>query len=130
MITTYIETKQGRVDAKNVTQPTDRIFRDAWQLDGGVIDIDMDSAREIWRDKIREARKAAFAPLDDLYREKTEGLIEAQASGEDDTEIITEISKITTKKKLLRAATQDPAIEAAQNVDELKKVQPSGLTVT
>ncbi|MGC5098572.1 hypothetical protein ACPXA0_26590, partial [Escherichia coli] len=48
----------------NVTTPPDRDFRDAWQLNGTVIEVDMARARDIHRDNLRAERARRFAALD------------------------------------------------------------------
>ena len=107
------------VDATNYELPTERTFRDAWSFGGnpeaGVIVVDMAAAREIWRDKIRQAREPRFAELDAAF-------IRALESGADTSDIV-------LQKQLLRDAPSDPAIDAAQTPDELKLVQPAGLNV-
>jgi hypothetical protein len=55
MATTYIVDKDGnQIDASAATVPSDRHFRNAWSLSGKVISEDMDAAKAIFKDKIRE----------------------------------------------------------------------------
>ena len=57
-VTTYIADKDGnQADAANVTVPSGRDFRGAWTLSGNVISEDLATAKEIFKDKIREAPK-------------------------------------------------------------------------
>ena len=57
MATTYIVDKDGnQIDASAATVPSDRHFRGAWSLSGSVISEDMDAAKAIFKDKIREVR--------------------------------------------------------------------------
>ena len=96
--------------------PSDRTFRDAWESageDSGVITVDMDRAKDIWREKIRQARD--FAPLDAAF-------MKALETGAD-------ASSVTAQKQALRDAPADPAIDAATTPEELKAVQPAGLKV-
>ena len=59
-VTTYIVDKDGnQADASTVTVPANRDFRGAWSLSGDVISEDLATAKEIFKDKIREVR--AFA---------------------------------------------------------------------
>ena len=59
---TYIVDKDGnQIDASTATVPTDRHFRGAWSLSGTVISEDMDAAKTIFRDKIREVRTSLLA---------------------------------------------------------------------
>ncbi len=44
--------------------PTDRTFRDAWEINTNTIDVNISKAKEISHSKRREARAAEFAPLD------------------------------------------------------------------
>lgn len=130
MTQTYIKTGTDTVNANDVTVPQERTFREAWQLTGDVIDVDMVKARDIWRDKIRAVREEAFKPLDNLYRQKTEELIPLQAAGADVSALVAEIELISQQKQALRDATNDPAIDAAQTPEDLKLVQPAGLGVS
>jgi|GEM_PF-5056374 len=118
MTITYIETKQGRVETTGITKPNERIFRDAWQLNNGVIEVDMEAAREIWRDKIRTARASVMDGLDADYMKALElGDITLQQT-------------IATQKQILRDAPNDAAIDAALNVEALKGVMPAGLSIS
>ena len=57
MAQTYIVDKDGnQIDASTATVPADRHFRGAWSLSGSVITEDMDAAKTIFKDKIREVR--------------------------------------------------------------------------
>lgn len=90
--------------------PQDRSYRGAWRLIGDQIKHDMDAAREIHRDKIREARAPLLAAQDvALLRAIEEGKPTAP---------------IAAEKQRLRDATAHPSIDAAQSVDELKKAWP------
>ncbi len=118
MTTTYIQTEQGVIDAKHVQKPQNRLFRGAWQLNGTVIDVDMVKAREIWRDKIRAARKPVLEQLDADYMKALESCdTTAQAT-------------IAAQKQALRDATGDTGIDAATTPAELEAVQPTGLTIS
>jgi hypothetical protein len=78
-----------------------------------MITVNMAKARDIHRQKMRNAREPLFAALDVAYQRATE-------TGADTSEII-------AKKQALRDVTGDPAIEAAQTTDELKAVWPEVL---
>lgn len=90
--------------------PQDQAFFDAWTDDGTAIIVNMPKAREIWRNKIREARAPKLADLDVAFQRAFE-------TGAD-------LTVIYAQKQALRDAPDDPAIEAAQNTDDLKKVWP------
>ena len=106
-VTTYIVDKDGnQIDASTATVPSDRHFRGAWSLNGSVISEDMDAAREIFRDKIREARTA-------LLEAKDVELMKALESGAD-------TSAIASAKQDLRDAPAAAAIDAASDIASLK----------
>lgn len=96
--------------------PSDRVFREAWTSNGnesGVIEVDMKKARNIWRDKIREARKEVFLSLDAEF-------IRALEEGAPTEEIV-------AKKKILRDAPADPRIDEAETPEDLKQIIPLGI---
>jgi hypothetical protein len=74
------------------------------------ISINMNKARNIWKDKLRADRKPLLETLDVQY-------IRALERGQ--TELI---QKIVKKKEFLRDITEDPRIENAENTDDLKEV--------
>ena len=104
------------VDATNV--PTDRTFRNAWEVNtnAGGVTVRMPRAKDIWRDKIREARVEPLEALDTAF-------IRAIELGADTTQIAAD-------KQALRDATADPAIDAATYPEELMQVHPAGLYIT
>ena len=58
MTKTFITDKDGAtIDASTATIPSDRHFRSAWKISGSVISEDMNEAKKIFKDKIREVRK-------------------------------------------------------------------------
>lgn len=77
-----------------------------------IVKIDMQKAREIWRNKIRSQRAEEFKQLD------TEYMI-ADESGDDAKK-----NAVIVRKKQLRDAPEDPRIDAANTVEELKKAWP------
>ena len=102
------------VDAAKI--PTDRTYRNAWKTDGaGGVGHDMPKARDIHRDKMRDARKPKLAALDVEYQR-------ADEAGNAATK-----SQVATSKQALRDVTATPEIEAAQTVDELAAVWPAML---
>jgi hypothetical protein len=74
------------------------------------ISINMNKARNIWKDKLRTDRKPLLEALDVQY-------IRALERGQTET-----IQKIVKKKEFLRDITEDPRIENAQNINDLKEV--------
>lgn len=117
MTQTFIKIGATSYDAADYEVPAERTFRGAWEADAnaGVISVDMAAARDIWRDKIRQARIEPLAALDTAY-------MKALETGADTTQIIAD-------KQALRDAPTDPAIDAATTPEELAAVQPAGLTV-
>lgn len=77
-----------------------------------MININIDKAKKIWRDKIREQRKDLLDKYDIEY-------IKALEMGKDSLQ-----KDIANKKQLLRDAPADPRIDSAKTVDELKNIDP------
>jgi len=109
MATTYIVDKDGnQIDASAATVPSDRHFRGAWSLSGSVISEDMDAAKEIFKDKIREVRAPLLEAEDVVYMKALEASdTDAQAAS-------------VTKKNNLRNAPAASAITNAANIAALK----------
>ena len=109
MATTYIVDKDGnQVDASTVTVPSDRHFRGAWTLNGKVISEDMDAAKVIFKDKIREVRGPLLEAEDVVYMKALEA---------DDADAK---SVSVNKKKALRDAPAAKAITDADTIAKLK----------
>lgn len=117
MTQTFIKIGARKVNSEDFVLPLDRVFRDAWVANDatGVIDVDMEKAKSIWRNKIRNARVPELTKLDADF-------IRALETGADTSAII-------AKKQALRDAPSDPGIDAAQTPEELKLVQPAGLKI-
>ena len=114
-MTTYIQVNGQTVDASTVTVPANRKFRDAWTLSGDVVSIDVEKAKDIWKDKMRAARASRFMELDAQFFLALEN--------SDDTKK----AEITTKKQLLRNVTILPELLNATTVEEIEAVWPSYL---
>ena len=107
VVDTYIVDKDGnQANAASVTVPVNRDFRGAWSLSGSVISEDMDAAKEIFKDKVREVR----APL---LEAKDVELMKALETSAD-------TSAIATAKDALRDAPAASAIANATTITELK----------
>ena len=79
-----------------------------------MININMNKAKDIWRDKVRAERNEELAKLDVLYMRSLEANdVEAQQI-------------IVSKKQALRDAPADPRIENASTVEELKDLNLIG----
>ena len=109
MATTYIVDKDGnQIDASTATVPSDRHFRNAWSLSGKVISEDMDAAKVIFKDKIREVRAPLLEAEDVVYMKALEA---------DDASAKT---ASVAKKKALRDAPAAKAITDADTIAKLK----------
>ena len=109
MATTYIVDKDGnQIDASTATVPSDRHFRGAWSLNGKVISEDMDAAKVIFKDKIREVRAPLLEAEDVVYMKALEA---------DDASAKT---ASVAKKKALRDAPAAQAITDADTIAKLK----------
>ena len=110
-MTTFIKIGATSYNAADYTIPAGRTFRDGWEAnDNGTITVNMDAAKDIWRDKIRLAREPELAKLDTAF-------MKAQETGADTTAIV-------AQKQALRDAPAHADIDAATTPDELKAVQP------
>lgn len=100
--------------------PTDRQFRNAWRgkftvesvIHGQepLIHVDMPHAREIQKEKIRRKRIARLSELDTEYM---------RADEEGDSQ---KKKEVALEKKRLRDLPNDPRIENAKTIEDLKKV--------
>ena len=109
MATTYIVDKDGnQIDASTATVPSDRHFRGAWSLSGSVISEDMDAAKAIFKDKVREVRGPLLDAEDVVYMKALEA---------DDASAKT---ASVAKKVALRDAPAASAINAASDIAGLK----------
>ena len=109
MATTTIVDKDGnRISASDATIPSDRHFRNAWTLSGKTITEDLATAKDIFKDKIREVRKPLLEAEDVVYMKAMEA---------DDSSAK---SASVTKKTNLRNAPAASAIADATTIAELK----------
>ena len=114
--TTYIVDKDGnQIDASTATVPANRDFRGAWSLSGSVISEDLDAAKDIFKDKIREVRKPLLESEDAVFMKALE---------DDDA---TAKANSKTKKNNLRDAPAASAISSASNISELKSAWDADL---
>lgn len=97
------------------SQPSDRLFREAWVLSGSVISEDVDAAKNIFRDKIRDVRKPLLEAEDIVYMKALE---------DDDA---TAKADSVTKKNNLRDAPAAAAIDNATDIASLKAAWPTSL---
>jgi len=106
---------RSHIEIKDESVPTDRTFRDAWVLSGAGVIVDMNRARELWREVMRRARADRFAELDVQYMRAIE------------TEDSAAASAIVKKKEELRGVTLLPDIDAATTPAELRSCWPDCL---
>lgn len=111
------EVEKSRINAKSWRLITDadlikdREFRNAWKDENNKIDIDIEKAKNIHIDNLRIKRADLLSKLDIEY-------IKA-----DENNDITKRNEIIQRKNILRDITKDPRIDAATNIEELKKVK-------
>ena len=91
---------------KDSVIPTDRSFRNAWKQNSKTVETDMTKAKEIHKNKIREARTPKLAELDIEFQKALE-------TGASTTDIV-------SKKQALRDAPADSAIASANTEAKLK----------
>jgi hypothetical protein len=98
--------------------PADQTYRDCWRLsdtEEELIAIDVDKAKEVWKQKMREARTPIMEKLDtDFFRAMEDGDTDKQKN-------------IANMKRLLRDVTKLPELENAKTVDEIETVWPDYL---
>lgn len=92
--------------------PADRTFRAAWTAD---LTVDMDKARDIQRDRLRDERAPMLAALDVEYQR-------ADERGDDEAK-----AAVAAQKQALRDITKADEIEAAKTPDELKALNVEAL---
>ena len=103
-----ISDKDGNsADASKITMPKNRDFRGAWTLEGDVMKEDLSAAKELFKNKIKEARTPLLASEDVAFMMALEN---------DDASAR---AASVAKKKALRDATKASAIDAASSIDEL-----------
>jgi len=109
-VATYIVDKDGnQIDASTATVPANRDFRGAWSLSGTVISEDLAKAKEIFADKVREARAPLLGALDTDF-------MKAQETSASTTAIV------ASKQELRDAPTSG---DSATSIAELKAAWPS-----
>ena len=112
MTQTFIKIGATSYNADDYEKPAERTFREGWEAnaDTGVISVDMDLAKDIWRDKLRQARTEPLAAMDTAF-------MKALETGADTTQI-------TADKQALRDAPALATIDAATTPAELTAIQP------
>ena len=100
-------------DSANVvdvdTVENDRTFRNAWVTEQGKsVEVDLAKAKDVAKDKVRQARTPKFQELDIAYQR-------ADETGDADAK-----AAVVVKKQTARDATADTKITNADSVDNLK----------
>ena len=72
LATASITIGDATIAVEDATSPSDKMFRNAWVLDGTVITEDVDLARDIFKDKMREVRKPLLEAEDVVYMKAME----------------------------------------------------------
>jgi len=109
MSETYINIHGETRQVSSMKLPTSgRAFRNAWKFNDDLIEVDMDKAKEIKRNEIRQAREPELKQLDVDY-------FKAMEQGQDTKPIV-------EKKQKLRDATKHAAIDNAKTPEELVKI--------
>lgn len=114
MATTIID-KDGQSITSPSSMPSDRAFRGAWVINGTVISEDLATAKDIFKDKIREVRKPLLDAEDVVYMKALEA---------DDADAK---AASVTRKTALRDAPAASAITNATTIAELKAAWDSDL---
>jgi len=96
------------VDADSI--PSDLTFFPVWKYNQGQVEIDLEGAKQIWKNKWREARKPKLEALDLAYMRATE------------TQNTTEIARVVSAKQELRDVTNIPILGTTP--EEIKAVWP------
>ena len=108
MATNIMDKDGNLIAASDATIPSDRHFRSAWTLSGKTITEDLATAKNIFKEKVRQVRKPLLEEEDVVYMKALEaGDSTAQAAS-------------VTKKKALRDAPAASAISSADTIAKLK----------
>jgi len=108
--TSFVQIGATDYNVEDLTINAEYALREAWEVTGTVVGVNMEKARDIWRDKIRQAR------LPELERLDTE-FMKALEAGASTTQIVAD-------KQALRDAPAHADIDAATTQEELMAVQP------
>ena len=99
-------------DIEKAAIPPDRTFREAWELNGDTVSVNMDKARSIQMDRIRASRNKKLIELD----------VEYMVALEDDDK--TKANEVAAIKKTLRDIPQNFDLTVASTPEELKGMMP------
>lgn len=102
------DTPPGSIIVDYDELPKEEEFFNAWELNNGVVGVNLDKAKEIMRTELRIKRKPLLEEQDVLYMRATE-------AGQDTTAIVAE-------KQRLRDLTG--LVDVATTLDELRNLKP------
>ena len=115
-MTTIISDKDGNsIESSSATIPSDKHFRNAWTLSGTTITEDLATAKNMFKDKIREVRTPLLVAQDVAYMKA----LEADSSDDQTT--------AKNAKTALRNAPAASAITNAANITALKNAWNTSL---
>jgi len=115
-VTTIISDKDGNsIESSSATIPSDKHFRNAWTLSGTTITEDLATAKNMFKDKIREVRTPLLVAQDVAYMRAIEG-------DDDDAK-----TAAANAKTALRNAPAASAITNAANITALKNAWNTSL---
>lgn len=108
MTRTIVDKDANTIDSASATVPSDRHFRDAWSLSGTTITEDLSAAKELFKEKIRTARKPLLEAQDVAY-------MKALEAGDSSAQ--------TTAVNAKTALRDAPAAAAITNADTIAKLK-------
>ena len=117
-VRTAIDKDNNSIRFDRATVPSEYHFRDAWSLSGITITEDIDKAKELFKEKVREARQPLFLEEDAKF-------MVALENGDTSAQ-----SAIKSTKTKLRDATATDAIKNATDITELKAAWDTNLLGT
>lgn len=105
----FAQQNPGATIVDQATLPKTREFRDAWTVNGTV---DIEKAKEVWKNKIRSVRNKRLQDLDIEW-------MKAMEKGQ-----TTIASAISADKQVLRDITKREELTKAKTVEEIKAFWP------
>jgi hypothetical protein len=114
-IPTFVRPLAWRI-VKAEDVPTDRTYRNALRDDGAKLAHDVEVAKGLHREQLRHARAARFTELDGQWMAATGQGKKAEADA------------VEAERQRLRDLPDDPAIDAAKTIEELKATWPADLS--
>lgn len=107
-VSNFVPVSVTEIDPSDV--PTDRSYRGAWTFSDDGFGHDMDRARELHKDKLRNARAPLLAALD---LEVSKALSQGRNG---------DVMRHEAERQRLRDVTTHPDISKAKTIDDLKKI--------